>query len=386
MPIGRQWPVESSVSIGSGSWLGTGVIVLPGARIGRNVAVGAGSVVVGELPDHCVAVGVPARVIKQYVAGRRLGGDGRISGHRGRSQQQHGPQRQAAPRRTSVRRRDVQRCAGRCVTDDTAPARDATKFRASGRLPRDEWHGTRCVALRSRSAWKRRETGSDADRPQPHPQVFPQRSPQEIDDRRPTAARSARSDDGKVGRGGARDNVDWRCRPGAVRNAKPSSTSRPTRRSDPPDASTNRQRRVVATKDEGMTTKRLGRGLGVAMTVRAPSSASPPWRPIADAHLLHGAAPPPTTTTRDRPETGGGSRTAAVAASRRSGGGRRSGRTGDGTASRGPGAHGSGSGAVDVGRPGAGSGSGSGPTPGRRRCRPVVGRRACPSPEPTSRS
>ncbi len=69
VPIGRQWPVESSVSIGSGSWLGTGVIVLPGARIGRNVAVGAGSVVVGELPDHCVAVGVPARVIKQYVAG-----------------------------------------------------------------------------------------------------------------------------------------------------------------------------------------------------------------------------------------------------------------------------------------------------------------------------
>ena len=68
-PIGRQWPVESSVSVGSGSWLGTGVIVLPGARIGRNVAVGAGSVVVGELPDHCVAVGVPARVVKQYVAG-----------------------------------------------------------------------------------------------------------------------------------------------------------------------------------------------------------------------------------------------------------------------------------------------------------------------------
>ena len=61
--------MESSVSIGSGSWLGTGVIVLPGARIGRNVAVGAGSVVVGELPDHCVAVGVPARVVKQYVAG-----------------------------------------------------------------------------------------------------------------------------------------------------------------------------------------------------------------------------------------------------------------------------------------------------------------------------
>jgi acetyltransferase-like isoleucine patch superfamily enzyme len=86
VPIGRQWPVESSVSIGSGSWLGAGVIVLPGARIGRNVAVGAGSVVVGELPDHCVAVGVPAQVIKQYVAG-----DGWVA-TRGRSQEQHAPQ------------------------------------------------------------------------------------------------------------------------------------------------------------------------------------------------------------------------------------------------------------------------------------------------------
>jgi len=74
-PIGRQWPVESRVSVGSGSWLGTGVVVLPGARIGRNVAVGAGSVVVGELPDHCVAVGAPARVIKQYVEG-----DGWVAG------------------------------------------------------------------------------------------------------------------------------------------------------------------------------------------------------------------------------------------------------------------------------------------------------------------
>ena len=55
--------------IGSGSWLGTGVVVLPGATIGRNVVVGAGSVVVGELPDHCVAVGSPAKPVKRYVEG-----------------------------------------------------------------------------------------------------------------------------------------------------------------------------------------------------------------------------------------------------------------------------------------------------------------------------
>jgi acetyltransferase-like isoleucine patch superfamily enzyme len=70
VPIGQQWPVEACVQIGSGSWLGAGVIVLPGARIGRNVVVGAGSVVVGELPDCSVAVGSPARVVKRHVPGK----------------------------------------------------------------------------------------------------------------------------------------------------------------------------------------------------------------------------------------------------------------------------------------------------------------------------
>ncbi len=69
VPIGRQWPIESTVRIGSGSWLGAGVIVLPGSTIGRNVVVGAGSVVKGDLPDHCVAVGSPAQVVKRYVPG-----------------------------------------------------------------------------------------------------------------------------------------------------------------------------------------------------------------------------------------------------------------------------------------------------------------------------
>jgi serine acetyltransferase len=70
VPIGRQWPVERAVQIGSGSWLGTGVVVLPGACIGEHVVVGAGSVVSGKLPDRTVAVGSPARVVKQYVEGK----------------------------------------------------------------------------------------------------------------------------------------------------------------------------------------------------------------------------------------------------------------------------------------------------------------------------
>jgi carbonic anhydrase/acetyltransferase-like protein (isoleucine patch superfamily) len=68
-PIGRQMPVNSAVRIGSGSWLGTGAVVLPGASIGRNVVVAAGSVVRGTVPDRCVVAGVPARVVRQYAAG-----------------------------------------------------------------------------------------------------------------------------------------------------------------------------------------------------------------------------------------------------------------------------------------------------------------------------
>jgi acetyltransferase-like isoleucine patch superfamily enzyme len=69
IPIGRQWPRNAAVSIGSGSWLGAGVIVLPGAVIGRNVVVAAGSVVRGVVPDCVVIAGVPARVVREYVTG-----------------------------------------------------------------------------------------------------------------------------------------------------------------------------------------------------------------------------------------------------------------------------------------------------------------------------
>lgn len=65
LPISRQVQPEEPVRIGSGSWLGHGCVILPGAQIGRNVVIGANSVVTGEIPDHCVAVGAPARVIRR---------------------------------------------------------------------------------------------------------------------------------------------------------------------------------------------------------------------------------------------------------------------------------------------------------------------------------
>lgn len=53
------------ITIGDNTWLGGGVIVLPGVTIGANTVVGAGSVVVNDLPGHVVAVGNPARIVRR---------------------------------------------------------------------------------------------------------------------------------------------------------------------------------------------------------------------------------------------------------------------------------------------------------------------------------
>ena len=53
------------VTIGENTWLGAGVIVVPGVTIGKNTVIGAGSVVTKDIPDNVLAVGVPARVIRE---------------------------------------------------------------------------------------------------------------------------------------------------------------------------------------------------------------------------------------------------------------------------------------------------------------------------------
>jgi maltose O-acetyltransferase len=52
------------VTIGCGTFIGAGTVILPGVNIGNNVIVGAGSVVTKDIPDNSVAVGNPARVIE----------------------------------------------------------------------------------------------------------------------------------------------------------------------------------------------------------------------------------------------------------------------------------------------------------------------------------
>ncbi|GEL94073.1 sugar O-acetyltransferase [Cellulomonas composti] len=52
------------IVLGDNVWLGGGVVVCPGVTIGSNTVVGAGAVVTKDLPANVVAVGIPARVVR----------------------------------------------------------------------------------------------------------------------------------------------------------------------------------------------------------------------------------------------------------------------------------------------------------------------------------
>ena len=53
---------KGKITIGDNTFIGMGTIILPGVAVGKNVIVGAGSVVTRSIPDNVVAGGNPARV------------------------------------------------------------------------------------------------------------------------------------------------------------------------------------------------------------------------------------------------------------------------------------------------------------------------------------
>jgi maltose O-acetyltransferase len=59
-----KWEGSWPITIANNVWLGGGVIVCPGVTIGENTVIGAGAVVVRDLPANVVAVGNPARVVR----------------------------------------------------------------------------------------------------------------------------------------------------------------------------------------------------------------------------------------------------------------------------------------------------------------------------------
>ena len=56
---------NKDVYIGDNVWIGAGVIIVPGIRIGKNSVIGAGSVVTKDIPDNVVAVGNPCKILRK---------------------------------------------------------------------------------------------------------------------------------------------------------------------------------------------------------------------------------------------------------------------------------------------------------------------------------
>lgn len=64
--------IGKSVNIGDGTWIGANSTILPGVSIGSKAVIGAGSVVVNDIPPLCVAVGNPCRPIKFWSASKEI--------------------------------------------------------------------------------------------------------------------------------------------------------------------------------------------------------------------------------------------------------------------------------------------------------------------------
>ena len=54
-----------AITIGDNVWIGGNTVICPGVHIGSNVVIGAGSVVTRNIPDWCIAVGNPCRVLRK---------------------------------------------------------------------------------------------------------------------------------------------------------------------------------------------------------------------------------------------------------------------------------------------------------------------------------
>lgn len=65
-PIRDQGTTQANpVKIKRGAWIGQGAVICPGVTVGANSVVAANSIVKDDVPDHAIAAGAPARIVKQ---------------------------------------------------------------------------------------------------------------------------------------------------------------------------------------------------------------------------------------------------------------------------------------------------------------------------------
>lgn len=66
LPPSKQKEICKQIIISDRVWIGANSVITAGVTIGKHSVIGAGSVVTKDIPDYCVAVGNPAKVIKKY--------------------------------------------------------------------------------------------------------------------------------------------------------------------------------------------------------------------------------------------------------------------------------------------------------------------------------
>jgi len=65
--LGSRNPDKGAPIIGRNSFIATGAKVLGSVTIGENCVIGANAVVTKDIPDNCIAVGIPAKVVKENI-------------------------------------------------------------------------------------------------------------------------------------------------------------------------------------------------------------------------------------------------------------------------------------------------------------------------------
>ena len=73
IPVLEQGRTARGIEVDDNAWLGTHVVVTDGSRVGRDAIIGAGAVVVGEIPEFAIATGIPAKVVRDRRAAAESG-------------------------------------------------------------------------------------------------------------------------------------------------------------------------------------------------------------------------------------------------------------------------------------------------------------------------
>ena len=68
-PVLEQGRTARGIEVDDHAWLGAHAVVTDGSRVGKDCIIGAGAIVIGQIPDFAIAAGVPAKVLRNRLDG-----------------------------------------------------------------------------------------------------------------------------------------------------------------------------------------------------------------------------------------------------------------------------------------------------------------------------